>query len=292
MTKFKQHAKITHAGAKRFIAGSLALAGCALLAAAPPPPPVFVPEILITGQSSPIEDGSVQPLKLDGTYFGVAQIGVNVWEHAFEIRNVNNADLIVTSPISITGPNAADFTVTQQPATLVPPGQRTAFSIRYTPSFAGKAFATVNVSNNDRNEGEYTFDIRGDGSTEPLVGPDLRSDLVFFRKYKCQGIPLLACRMTGRVEVQNMVSDFSVNYALVRVWVVNGDVLNDSAYLLDEKWVKKLRNKPGKTPKAKRIKFKGYVPPGYTHIYSEVVPEGGIEDINYTNNRTSQLYGI
>lgn len=136
MTKTKLHGQFRQF--KRLLGASLTVTGCALAIAAPPNPPFFSPEILITGQSSPVLDGSMQPLKLDGTYFGLAQLGINSWEHSFEIRNMNNADLIVTAPVTITGANAADFFVTQQPATIVPPGQRTSFAIKYTPSFVGK----------------------------------------------------------------------------------------------------------------------------------------------------------
>lgn len=278
---------------KRIIGTSLTVAGCALVVAAPPPPPVFAPDILVTGQASPILDNATQPLKLDGTYYNLAQLGVNSWEHRFEIRNFGDADLIITAPLDITGPNAGDFIVTQHPATHVAPGQRTAFAVRFTPSFVGQAFATVNISNNDPDEGHYNFVVRGDGVAEALVGPDLQGDLVFYKKYKCKGIPLLACKMSGRVEVQNLNTNYDLDYATVRIYVVNGDILNGSTFMIDEKVVKKLRTKKkGKAPKVKKVKFKGYVPPGFTHIYAEVVPAGDVEDLDYTNNRTAQPYGI
>jgi hypothetical protein len=266
---------------------------CAGVLAAPPPPPVYTPDILVTGMNTAIYDGTVQPLKLDGTYFGQAQLGVNSWEHAFEIRNFGTADLLLTDLVSVTGANAGDFVITQQPLNRIAPGQRTSFSIRYTPSFVGNAYATVVVPSNDPDETSYDFTLRGDGVDTPLVGPDLSGELVFYKNYKCQGIPLLYCKMNGRVDVQNLSTTYDLNWATVRVYVVNGDILNDQKYLVAEKTVKKLKAfKPGKKNKAKRVKFKGYVPPGYTHIYAEVVPEDGSEDINYTNNRTAYLYGL
>ncbi len=277
----------------RAIVAAMLSLSCAAVTAAPPPPPFYSPEVLVTGMSTAIYDGSIQPLKLDGTYFGEAQLGVNQWEHTFEIRNFGNADLTTTLPISITGPNAADFTVTQQPAPLVPAGQRTSFKVLYTPSFVGKAFATVTVENNDIDEGSYTFDIRGDGVDQALVGSDIQGELVYYKSYQCKGLPLLFCKMTGKVEVLNLATDYDLSLATVRIYVVEGDVLNENAFLVAEKQVKNLKAfRPGKKNKAKKVKFKGYVPPGYTHIYAEVVPEDGSEDINYTNNRTEHLYGI
>src|SRR5690606_13235286 len=118
-------------------------------------------------------------------------------------------------------------------------------------------------------------------------------DLAYYKSYKCKGIPLLFCKMKGKVEVRNLSTDYDLKRATVRVYVVDGDVLTDGAFLVDEIKVKKLKPfRPGKKNKAKKAKFKGWVPPGYTHIYAEVVPEDGSEDINYTNNRTEHLYGL
>lgn len=278
---------------KRSLALAVGTLACLSVFAAPPPPPVYVPEILVTGQSAAIEFGSTQPRKLDGTYFGAAQLGVNSWEHTFEIRNFGHADLQVTVPLTITGPNASDFTITQQPNTVVSPEQRTSFNIRYTPSFIGNAYATVNVLSNDVTEGHYTFDIRGDGVSTALTGPDLQGDLVLYKKYKCKGIPLLFCKMNGRVEVKNLSQNYDLSLASVRIYVVPTDVLYEDKFLLDEIPVKNLKRwAAGKPLKTKKIKFKGWVPPGYTHIYAEVVPQDGSEDIDYTNNRTAHLYGI
>jgi len=280
----------------RHLVGIAAATHCLSVFAAPPPPPVYAPEILVTGMNTAIYAGSDQPLKMSGTYFNKAEIGVNTWEHTFEIRNFGNDDLILTTPLTLTGPHAADFAVTQQPVDLVPAGQRTSFKVAFTPSFAGEAYCTVNIENNDSDETTYTFSLRGDGVTEPLQGPDLSGELTFYKKYKCKGIPLLACKMSARVEVTNLAENFDQEFATVRIYVVNGDVLSPEPYLLDEKVVKNLKSAvPGKKLKTKRVKLKGLVPPGYTHIYAEVVPEGlpeGMEDIDYTNNRTEHVYGI
>lgn len=281
---------------KRVVGSAALTVYAAAVLAAPPPPPVYSPEILVTGMNTAIYAGDQQPLKLDGTYFGKAQLGANSWEHYFEIRNSGNANLLITQPVVISGANPSDFTFTQQPANVVAPGQTTWFGIRYTPTFAGKAFAEVQITNNDADEGNYTFIIRGDGVDTPLVGPDLSADLVFYNNYKCKGIPLLYCTMSGRVDVVNLSETYDLNWATVRVYVVKGDTLDNEKYLVAEKTVKKLKavkqTKKGKKYSSKKVKFKGLVPPGFTHIYAEVVPEDGSEDIDYTNNRTKYLYGL
>ena len=264
------------------------------LFAAPPLPPVYKPEIMITGMNTEIKFQSTQPRKLDGTYYGLAQLGVNSWEHEFEIRNFGNADLVLSSPVTLTGPNASDFSVTEQPsAVTISPGQRTSFKILFTPSFAGNAYATVSLENNDNDEGIYTFDIRGDGVTQALTGPNLQCDLVFYKKYKCKGLPLLFCKMNGRVIVSNAATNYDLNLATVRIYVVEGDVLTDEKFLIGEFPIKKLKSyKPGKPLKLKKKKFSGWVPPNFTHIYAEVVPQDGSEDIDYTDNRTKDVYGL
>jgi hypothetical protein len=278
---------------KRALTLAVGMAICAGVVAAPPPPPVYVPNILVTGMNTAIPYYKEQPLKLDGTYFGQAQLGVNSWEHTYEIRNFGNADLHITEPVYVFGWNNTDFVVTQQPNRLVPPGQRTSFTVRYSPSFVGEAYTAAVIVTNDPDQSVYPFMLRGDGVAEPLVGPDLRGDIVYYSKYKCEGIPLLACKMKGRVEVQNLATNYDLSWATVRVYAVNGDVLNPQAHLVAQKTVKNLKAfQPGKKNKAKTVKFTGYVPPGYTHLYAEVVPEDGSEDINYTNNRTAFHYGI
>lgn len=280
-----------------------------ILLAAPPPRPVYHPDILVTGMATAINLGDTQPLKLDGTYFGAAQLGVHQWDRSFEIRNFGEAALELTGPVTITGPNAGDFVLTQQPLSHIAPGQRSAFTIRYTPSFVGYSYATVTINSNDPDEGQYFFTIRGDGTDQPLTGPDLKGELIFYKTYKCKGTPRKgdnyrpfypnSCKMNGRFDVQNLSWDTDCPYAMVNVYVVKGDILDGSAHLVASKMVKKLNRyvpaKPGKKPKAlktKRVKFKGYLPPGYSHIYAEVVPLDGLEDPNYVNNRTTWLYGL
>ena len=112
---------------RKYTGIAVATAIAASVVAAPPPPPVYEPDILVTGMSTAIYTGSVQPLKLDGTYFGQAQLGVNSWEHTFEIRNFGDNDLHLIAG-GLDGPNAGDFVVTQWPDLLIPPGQRTSLN--------------------------------------------------------------------------------------------------------------------------------------------------------------------
>ncbi len=291
-------AKSHFSALKKIIALGVLTTCTSVIFAAPPPRPIYYPDIMITGNSTFIPDNKEQPLKLDDTYFGRAQIGVNFWDNRYEIRNMGDVDLFVHLPVMITGPDREHFAVIQEPQDVVAPGQRTSFVIRYNPTAPGQHHARVSVCSTDPDTKVYDFVIRGDAQHEPLVGPDLLGELVYYKNYTCKGVPRL-CTMKGHFNVTNLSWDHDVAQATVRVYVVKGDVLNDSAYLVAQKTVKNLKKyvpaKPGKKPKpykTKRVKFKGFVPAGYTHIYAEVVPEDGSEDINYSNNRTGYLYGL
>ena len=277
---------------KRLLGLSVAVSACMSIFAAPPQPPVYYPEILVTGMNTFIPDNATQPLKLDGTYFGKAELGVNSWEHEFEIRNTGHNDLLVTAPITLSGPGASDFAVTQQPQTFLAPGQRSTFRIRYTPTFEGNAYAEINIENNDPDESLFNFTLRGDGVSTPLVGPDLQTEILYYSKYKCKGLPLLWCKMKGAVEFSNLSTSYYLTFASIRIYAVKTDYLTDDSYELDFIPLKKIKPLNPAKPKVKKIKFNGLVPPGYTHIYAEIVPQDGSDDIDYSNNRSEHVYGI
>jgi len=85
----------------------------------------------------------------------------------FEIRNMGDGDLVLTgepSPILISGPDAADFTVTKQPDIVIPSGESTFFDVTFDPEFRDYALqirtAIITIPNNGL-DGMYTFSIQG-----------------------------------------------------------------------------------------------------------------------------------
>lgn len=269
---------------QRMIASAATVAACAALIAAPPPQPIPVPDILVTGLSMPVENGSMAPLHYEGTYFNRVQLGTTSWDHYFEIRNFGDADLLLNGPVTVNLFDAADFHVTQQPLGVIAPGQSASFSIRFVPTAVGEKYGIVSIGSNDPDEGNYTFVVRGDGMEPAAVGPELDNTNFHYKKVKCKGVPL-ACKVTGRLDVHNLSTDTDCNRAIVNVYALNGSVLNAEAVLVDQKVVKKLKAyQPGKKLKTKKVKFKGYMPPGYTHLFSEVIPIDGTWDTNYSNN--------
>jgi hypothetical protein len=121
------------------------------------------PNINVTGNSNCINNGDATPSPTDFTDFGT---GTTITK-TFTIQNTGNANLTLSTP-TITGVNAAEFAVTVVPTSPVAGGGSTTFNITYTPSSSGPKSAVVNISNNDADEGTYTFNI-GVLSTLPVT---------------------------------------------------------------------------------------------------------------------------
>ena len=82
----------------------------------------------------------------------------------FTIENLGTASLTV-SLVTLSGANAADFTVIVPPASSVAAGGNTTFQVRFSPSAAGARTATLSVGNNDANENPCEFALLGTGGT-------------------------------------------------------------------------------------------------------------------------------
>ena len=132
--------------------------------------PTSLSEINITGNMIDIPDGDTSPLVADGTDFGsVEVIGGHTATQEFVIYNIGSDDLVLGSNpiISISGTEAADFTIISNPATLVAPNSSVAFTVEFNPSATGTRAATISIGNSDVTENPYTFDILGVGVTTP-----------------------------------------------------------------------------------------------------------------------------
>lgn len=123
------------------------------------------PEINIQGNGNTIADGDMTPSTADHTDFGNVVVGTS-FTRTFTIQNVGSANLNLTgsSPfVSISGANAADFSVTTAPTTPISPGGSTTFVITFTPSALGLRSATISIQNDDSDENPYDFAIQGNG---------------------------------------------------------------------------------------------------------------------------------
>ena len=126
-------------------------------------------EISVTGNNVLIPDGDTTPTTADFTDFGTAT------SKTFVVRNTGSSPLTLTGGAfraTISGPHAADFTVSTQPTTTIAATTGTSsFVVTFIPSGPGQRTATVTIPNDDWDENPYTFDIQG---TESAYPPEIR----------------------------------------------------------------------------------------------------------------------
>jgi len=128
------------------------------------------PEINIRGNGVSIASGDVTPSTADFTDFGSTPVGGAAITRSFTVQNTGTAVLSLGA-LSVTGANAADFSVTSAPAASVAAGGSATFSIAFNPSATGIRNAGISLVNNDSDENPYTFAIRGNG-TASCTTPD------------------------------------------------------------------------------------------------------------------------
>ncbi|HEY1120607.1 MAG TPA: choice-of-anchor D domain-containing protein, partial [Haloferula sp.] len=83
---------------------------------------------------------------------------------AITIRNTGD-DLLGNIGVTIDGPNAADFTVSNSSSgTTITPGGTQTLTITFTPSAQGTREATLHIISNDTDEPAYTVSLEGLGA--------------------------------------------------------------------------------------------------------------------------------
>ena len=122
------------------------------------------PEINVLGNGTTIIDGDTSPSGADHTDFGSTDFPTGTVTRTFTIQNLGTASLTLNLA-TLSGANAADFSVITQPASPVAPGGTTSFQVRFNPSAVGTRSATLSVGNNDADENPYDFALQGTGVT-------------------------------------------------------------------------------------------------------------------------------
>jgi hypothetical protein len=106
-----------------------------------------------------------------GSYdFGNLGIGLQSPSATFTIENDGYASISFsgTSPVSVSGTNAADFTISSQPAASeVTSGSSTTFAVQFNPSGVTKESAQVSVVSST---GTFTFAVSGTGANSGTLG--------------------------------------------------------------------------------------------------------------------------
>jgi hypothetical protein len=120
-------------------------------------------EIDVLGNTTSIVNGDSAPTTANWTDFGPADINLAIVTRIFTIRNTGSLPLIIANP-TITGLNAAEFSITANPATLLlEAGASTTFQVTFNPSAVFTRVAQINIINNDSDENPYFFAVQGTG---------------------------------------------------------------------------------------------------------------------------------
>ena len=90
----------------------------------------------------------------------------------FTIHNTAEGTLSITTPLSVTGADAGQFSIQSQPSTTVSALDSTTFTVRFTPTSNGTKTGTISIINNDTNENPYDLYLTGSGNTPPTGADD------------------------------------------------------------------------------------------------------------------------
>ena len=124
--------------------------------------------INVQGNAATIVNADATPSSVDHTDFGAVNL-LATFTRTFTIQNThltNPLNLSGVPLVNITGPDAADFSVTVLPNTPVAASGSTTFQVTFTPSQLGLRKAILSIANNDLvvSKNPYVFHIQGTGS--------------------------------------------------------------------------------------------------------------------------------
>ena len=131
-----------------------------------------LPGLRVFGNGNLIANGASPAIAANLTEFETVQApGVAHVDHTFVIENVGGSSLTLTEnpPVSFAGATPDDFTLIQPPATTIPAGGSTSFTVRFNPALPGLSEALVNISSNDAAFDPFTFQLIGRSSVSPAV---------------------------------------------------------------------------------------------------------------------------
>jgi hypothetical protein len=170
------------------------------------------PEIDLHGNNIPIRDGSLHAQPNNLTYFDGIQVSGGTISRTFTIYNSGTSTLTLDgSPkVTITGTHSTDFSVIAQPTSPVSPGGNATFTIEFDPSDDGYRLATVNIYNNDTDEGLYDFILKGRGIGNTVKTWELGTNL-----------------STADASFWSETGDYASGYSLSSAGDVNGDGFDD-----------------------------------------------------------------
>lgn len=121
--------------------------------------------VQVFGNNTSIADNDTTPSASDHSHFGEATTATETVTRTFTLTNLDSTPLTLNgSPlVTVSGSQAADFTVITAPAGSVAASGSTTFQIRFAPSANGDRTATVTIANTKSTDGTFSFAIKGKG---------------------------------------------------------------------------------------------------------------------------------
>ena len=178
------------------------------------------PEINLKGNNTTIVNNDTSPSATDHTDFGTQDVTSGTVVRTFTIENTGGSALNLTGTpkVVISGPNAAEFTVTTQPTSPVAATNgSTTFQITFDPSGVGMRTASVSIANNDTDENPYTFSIQGMSQCNTIATATLSGTAVL-----CKGSPAALLTFTGSNGVAPYTFSYQVNGGSVQTVATTG----------------------------------------------------------------------
>jgi len=128
----------------------------------------------ITAQEINVKQGANTILSGGSTALFNSAVGTPTTVN-FTIENLGSVSPLSINSFAITGPAAADYTVTAPTApSTVNPSSNVPLTLSFNPSVAGTRSAVLTVNNDDSNEGAYVINLNGIGgnlATQPSSQP-------------------------------------------------------------------------------------------------------------------------
>ncbi|WP_431471683.1 choice-of-anchor D domain-containing protein [Nonlabens sp. SCSIO 43208] len=119
-------------------------------------------EINIQGLGNDIVNNDTTPSLTDGTDFGTV-VDNGTITRTFTVQNLGVVDLnLGANSVSLSGVNAADFSIDNQPNAIIPGNSSSTFDVSFSRATYGISNATLTITNDDADENPYVFNITGE----------------------------------------------------------------------------------------------------------------------------------
>jgi uncharacterized repeat protein (TIGR01451 family) len=124
------------------------------------------PEMNLKQSTTDIADG--------GSYDYGSKVSGSDTDVVFTIENTGTADLTLTTPLTLGGADAGEYSIQSQPTSPITASGTTTFTVRFSPTSAGAKTATIAIANNDSDENPYDLTLNGTGLVYVMISGHIK----------------------------------------------------------------------------------------------------------------------